>query len=564
MTKLDNTDWSPLVQDSVDLNSLSDVDSVDDIEIDFVIVVAVGIELRAVLQVLQPLNNKSTICVFDSNHRTFYLGIIGDYKCAVVMCSMGTAGRDGSILTATEALQTFQPKAGVVMPGIAFGRDEHKQTLGDVVVGSVIINYENVRKGSTHDINRAYKVEPSQKFINHLKQIEALRSWSGKNEAKLVIKPMLSGEKLVDDPDFKAELFNAHPEASAGEMEGYGIYSAAQNFGVEWIVIKGICDWGDGQKTKEAQPLAAYNSVSVVEMLLKRRGLSGDKGTAVQKAQITSSINAASLLAELQNKLEETTSTDDKTLFELGKRSYTICLDKRATNVCSLIQRLFFWSEELGLNKMCPEGKMPGSRHSHFIAGILTAILTKSNNEAQFDFFEELLKAPNSILASTLCTNSSELVLQIFNLASAKNRHQLENKSLSILEVKSDYATQNSIAHLIHVIYDKFTPESGTRLARCLAHICKDGWYKSNEDFPRIKLLRHYQFRLDKFKVEIRNGMRADAADYFSIRDTKTADGLSYELESRGWKKLLGFSLFDELCNEIISGFDGELDLGLA
>src|SRR5690606_1267330 len=40
-----------------------------------------------------------------------------------------------------------------------------------------------------------------------------------------------------------------------------------------WIVVKAICDWGDGSKTKEFQPLAANNAAAVVQAMLAEPGL---------------------------------------------------------------------------------------------------------------------------------------------------------------------------------------------------------------------------------------------------------------------------------------------------
>jgi nucleoside phosphorylase len=34
-------------------------------------------------------------------------------------------------------------------------------------------------------------------------------------------------------------------------MEGIGLYAAAQNAKVDWILVKAICDWADGNKSGE-------------------------------------------------------------------------------------------------------------------------------------------------------------------------------------------------------------------------------------------------------------------------------------------------------------------------
>ena len=46
-------------------------------------------------------------------------------------------------------------------------------------------------------------------------------------------------------------------------MEGTGLYSAAQRRKVDWIIIKAVCDWADGNKGQDKaarQQLAAENA----------------------------------------------------------------------------------------------------------------------------------------------------------------------------------------------------------------------------------------------------------------------------------------------------------------
>ena len=76
----------------------------------------------------------------------------------------------------------------------------------------------------------------------------------------------LTGEKLIDNAEFKASLLSRYPEAIGGDMEAAGIYAAAGK--IDWIVVKAICDWADGKKGESHQALAAAASVSLVEYVL--------------------------------------------------------------------------------------------------------------------------------------------------------------------------------------------------------------------------------------------------------------------------------------------------------
>jgi len=49
-----------------------------------------------------------------------------------------------------------------------------------------------------------------------------------------------------------------------GEMEGSGLYAAAQESKIDWGLVKGISDFADGNKKDEDQPIAARNAASFV------------------------------------------------------------------------------------------------------------------------------------------------------------------------------------------------------------------------------------------------------------------------------------------------------------
>ena len=55
-------------------------------------------------------------------------------------------------------------------------------------------------------------------------------------------------------------------------MEGVGVASAASRKECEWIVVKAICDWGDGTKQKVHQEFSAAASISLVEHVFNQLG----------------------------------------------------------------------------------------------------------------------------------------------------------------------------------------------------------------------------------------------------------------------------------------------------
>ena len=84
--------------------------------------------------------------------------------------------------------------------------------------------------------------------------------------------PILSGEKLIDNSDFKSCFFEKHPNAIGGEMEGVGVATCAEREKCEWILVKAICDWADGKKTDDHHGFAAASAVSFICHVLSQPG----------------------------------------------------------------------------------------------------------------------------------------------------------------------------------------------------------------------------------------------------------------------------------------------------
>ena len=59
---------------------------------------------------------------------------------------------------------------------------------------------------------------------------------------------MLTGEKLVDNVDYRKQLVKFESEAEGAEMERAGLYVSSYDNKVDWIVTKAICDLADGDK----------------------------------------------------------------------------------------------------------------------------------------------------------------------------------------------------------------------------------------------------------------------------------------------------------------------------
>ena len=192
------------------------------------------------------------------NNIYYPLGSIGDVNILLVPSEMGAIGPGAAIITIKDAIKAFSPVA-VIMVGIAFGADSKKQKKGEILVSRQIFSYEpqKVKEGGPR--YRGDKVTVPTSLLKIFRSGDI--SWQG---VKIHFGTILSGEKLINDVDFRDNLLAEEPEAIGGEMEGAGLYSAASDEKVDWILVKGICDFADGNKQDDAQFTAASNAASFV------------------------------------------------------------------------------------------------------------------------------------------------------------------------------------------------------------------------------------------------------------------------------------------------------------
>jgi nucleoside phosphorylase len=237
--------------------------------IEVLVITAVDVERDAVLREMRAPRNARSVRRLHVKKQTFYVGRIGAYSVGLTSCRMGSGGRDGSPLSVADAIDVCRP-ACVIAVGIAFGGDTSKLSIEDVLVSSQVIPYEAQRKGDEKTVYRGARPEAGSLLLNRFSESMgwSFRRPDGK-DLERVVGPTLAGEKLVDSLEFKAELFSQFPDAIGGEMEGSGLYAGATRRDLhEWIVVKAVCDWADGTKTKAHQPLAAAAAASLVAHVL--------------------------------------------------------------------------------------------------------------------------------------------------------------------------------------------------------------------------------------------------------------------------------------------------------
>jgi Nucleoside phosphorylase len=234
---------------------------------DVLLVVTTDVELSAVFQAASEICGvRQPVGPIHGKERTYHdLGFVGNARAVVVQTEMGSATIGGSLTTIIAAISELKPTT-VLMVGIAFGVTE-KQAIGSVLVSRQVHQYDLQRVGTDEGgaceiIPRGDKATATPKVLSRLRAAKRLFT-----DLTFEFGLILSGEKLVDNTDYRETLKEREPEAIGGEMEGAGLYVAATEKQVGWCIVKAVCDYADGKKRenkKERQEKAAQNAARFV------------------------------------------------------------------------------------------------------------------------------------------------------------------------------------------------------------------------------------------------------------------------------------------------------------
>ena len=264
-------DLFPEIEDiEIDSQQFSE-DLVQDIKV--LLMTATEIELRGIMGYLKPKDgNKKIIETFTDNKagkKRFYIGKYGQYPVVVAMSAPGKAqqGPLDAINVTTKIMGVVKPRY-VIAVGIGYGMDKSKTSSGDVIVSNLICDYTCLRAGDT--LQPRGGIPPVGATL--LEVFSSAIGYSYKQDDKkfrVHCCPFIARPDLIDNPDYKEQLKRLRPEALGGEMEGAGIMAAIQNAeykDVEAIVIKAICDWGDGEKSEAAdwKPFSSHAAARYV------------------------------------------------------------------------------------------------------------------------------------------------------------------------------------------------------------------------------------------------------------------------------------------------------------
>ena len=214
---------------------------------------------------------------------TYYeLDGVGDFR---VIHRHSRQGPQEAQLSATQAIDHWNPQL-LIAVGIAFGVNEKKQHLRDVLVSEKMLDYELARVEPDGTFTyRGTPQETSRELTERVTNINLQRRGkTGWPTIRMGI--MLSGAKLVDNEEYRNTIASLHSKVIGGEMEGSGILTACSRDGVDMIVVKAICDWASHKDTpskEEDQKKAAQSAAIVARAILEKGHLTGTIPTLKQE-----------------------------------------------------------------------------------------------------------------------------------------------------------------------------------------------------------------------------------------------------------------------------------------
>lgn len=216
----------------------------------------------------------------------YQLGEVGTNRVVAMRVSMGAFSPDGAAARCIQARAETRATT-IILIGTAFGIDQTRQNIGDVIVSESVFLYDDRRvmdpdKGSASK----YKME----YPSTARKI-ASGTWHGRFRRlaeqyledpaaeKVDLGVILSGGARIESAAYRDELVASLPPMDqpviGGEMEGMGAISAALStdpYDPGWVIVKGISDFADTPsrlKIKETRAAAARASAMAVLRVLQ-------------------------------------------------------------------------------------------------------------------------------------------------------------------------------------------------------------------------------------------------------------------------------------------------------
>ena len=249
-------------------------------EVDIVMIFALPEERSAAFRAF---NFSSSLDIYDETGKFYYQKTA--YKnLKIISITQTKMGISMASSLTTRAIMTFQPKM-VVMTGICAGR-EGATDIGDVLLASSVYDYTAGKITEQGKVLRPDPIPCNSIFLNIYGQrtehendkklnsvIDELWEQDRErptNHTKVHQKSLGTGTSVVADSKVIEEAIKSQDNLYGIDMEGYGVAVAAFELGVPFLIVKGIQDFADGEKTSTENKNNAREYASLASAVLAR------------------------------------------------------------------------------------------------------------------------------------------------------------------------------------------------------------------------------------------------------------------------------------------------------
>ncbi|XP_068733206.1 NLR family CARD domain-containing protein 4-like isoform X2 [Montipora capricornis] len=229
-----------------------------------------------------------------------YTGNAGDQKklkVALMKCFKGAAVPWGSLTAVKNAVRALRPKA-VFSVGTCSGLSSDKIKLGDVVVSSKLTTPAGFKT-------------PVSRHLGSLVR-DAHCGWIAplENRDELEVKVHCDSDILSQTQAVKCgwdDLHFQYPEAIAVETEGEGVFAAAYDEKVEWVVVKGVASFVNQTQLSRSEwmSFASTMAASVVANMLNDPVVFQEWPHCNQEMLKTQGVHTQDKLKEIQESFSE-------------------------------------------------------------------------------------------------------------------------------------------------------------------------------------------------------------------------------------------------------------------
>lgn len=249
--------------------------SVVALSFDVLLVTAVSAEFKALKEAAEAFGLGWKKCRGEAVVEYRDLGVLqGDRVAVFKLDAMGSFSARGSAFTCHRALQETSA-ASIIAVGIAFGVDENRQAIGDILISRAVHLYDEGTVVDDPMDRYRYRYDASSIVRATERWVDRFRSAAevippsdlGSPPPRVHVGRLLAGGARIESAAFRDHLVERVGTDGipvvGGEMEAAGVSAACAAVGSSWVVVKAISDFADVQsrsRIKETRQMAAESA----------------------------------------------------------------------------------------------------------------------------------------------------------------------------------------------------------------------------------------------------------------------------------------------------------------